>query len=183
MKQLLKNIALAMLFLAPTIHANPTVYPLGTTIYKPDKCWNGYTILSADKGLLIDMNGNLVHMWKGKLHHPNKVYPGGHLLSLDSVQSGHGFDVKGVGEHINGLYLQRFIAGVEHAEVPRQGCGIEAAARFLHHDRHRQALRQPGNRLQDDGLFRRHADGFQPGGLPRTDGSRARNFAVASPGL
>ncbi len=22
------------------------------------------------------MNGNLVHLWKGKLHHPNKVYPG-----------------------------------------------------------------------------------------------------------
>lgn len=63
------------------MQANPTVYPLGTTVYKPQKCWSGFTILSADQGLLIDMNGNLVHLWEGKLHHPNKVYPGGYLLA------------------------------------------------------------------------------------------------------
>ena len=76
---------LVLLVLVPAAtHSHPTVYPLGTTVYKPDKCWNGFTILSADKGLLIDMNGNLVHLWKGKLHHPNKVYPGGYLLSATS---------------------------------------------------------------------------------------------------
>jgi len=69
------------LLLSVSVYANPTVYPLGTTIYKPEKCWNGFTILSVDKGVLIDMNGNLAHLWKGKLHHPNKVYPGGYLLS------------------------------------------------------------------------------------------------------
>jgi hypothetical protein len=75
-------IALVLLTAIPiVIRANPTVYPLGTTIYKPDKCWNGFTILSAEEGRLIDMNGNLVHLWKGKLHHPNKVYPGGYLLA------------------------------------------------------------------------------------------------------
>lgn len=26
----------------------PTVFLTGTTIYKPDKCWNGYTMLSDD---------------------------------------------------------------------------------------------------------------------------------------
>jgi len=82
MKHLYKCIILSLLVLIPSaINAHPSVYPLGTTIYKPDKCWNGFTILSADKGILIDMNGNLVHLWKGKLHHPNKVYPGGYLLS------------------------------------------------------------------------------------------------------
>ena len=32
--------------------AQPSVYPLGTTIYKPDKCWNGFTILSSEEGRL-----------------------------------------------------------------------------------------------------------------------------------
>lgn len=45
--------------------AYPTVFPTGVTIYKPDRCWNGYT-LCPDRGapvLLIDMNGNVVHRW------------------------------------------------------------------------------------------------------------------------
>lgn len=85
MKYVAGYIVIAMVIAVPiAMLANPSVYPLGTTIYKPDKCWNGFTILSADKGYLIDMNGNLVHLWKGKLHHPNKVYPGGHLLSATS---------------------------------------------------------------------------------------------------
>jgi len=75
-------IVLALVALVPVIiQADPSVYPLGTTIYKPDRCWNGFTILSSEEGRLIDMNGNLVHLWKGKLHHPNKVYPGGYLLA------------------------------------------------------------------------------------------------------
>lgn len=65
--------------------AQPSVYPLGTTIYKPDKCWNGFTILSSEEGRLVDMNGNLVHLWKGPLHHPNKLYPGGFLLAATSA--------------------------------------------------------------------------------------------------
>lgn len=82
MKLLVKIITPALLLLIPVVmHADPSVYPLGTTIYKPDKCWNGFTILSSDEGRLVDMNGNLVHLWKGKLHHPNKVYPGGYLLT------------------------------------------------------------------------------------------------------
>ena len=45
-----------------------TVYPMGTTIYKPDKCWNGYTLIPESIGdkkpmRLIDMNGNVVHTW------------------------------------------------------------------------------------------------------------------------
>ena len=64
------------------LKGDASVYPLGVTIYNPEKCWNGFTILSSDEGRLIDMNGNLVHLWKGKLHHPNKVYPGGYLLAI-----------------------------------------------------------------------------------------------------
>ena len=41
-----------------------TVYPVGTTLYKPDKCCNGYTILwGGRKVKLIDMNGRTVNEW------------------------------------------------------------------------------------------------------------------------
>ncbi len=62
------------------IRASSVVYPVGTTIYKPEKCWNGFTILSGQDGRLIDMNGNLVHLWKGPFGFPNEVLPGGLLL-------------------------------------------------------------------------------------------------------
>lgn len=61
--------------------ASSLVYTVGTTIYKPNKCWNGYTILSGEDGRLVDMNGNLVHLWKGPFGFPNKVFPGGYLLA------------------------------------------------------------------------------------------------------
>lgn len=38
-----------------------TVYPKGTTIYKPKKCSNGYTLFPLK---LIDMNGRVVNEWK-----------------------------------------------------------------------------------------------------------------------
>ncbi|MHC4758941.1 MAG: hypothetical protein ACYTE8_09810 [Planctomycetota bacterium] len=38
----------------------------GTTIYKPDKCWNGYTMVPYENGLIliVDMKGNVVHHWE-----------------------------------------------------------------------------------------------------------------------
>ena len=79
------------MFIPATVLAYPTVYPRGTTIYKPDKCWNGYTIIPTafasereresveDEGAyLIDMNGNVVKFWKGVYGcWSNKVLPGG----------------------------------------------------------------------------------------------------------
>jgi hypothetical protein len=71
-----------LLVLIPVlIQANPRVYPVGTTIYKPGKCWNGFTILTGEDGRLIDMNGNLAHLWKGPFGLPNIVLPGGYLLT------------------------------------------------------------------------------------------------------
>jgi hypothetical protein len=73
---------IAFLLLSPVLlKPDASVYPLGTTIYVPEKCWNGFTILSSDEGRLVDMNGNLAHLWKGPLHHPNKLFPGGYLLT------------------------------------------------------------------------------------------------------
>lgn len=45
----------------------PTVYPTGTTVFDPEKCWNGYTIyIGRETGaVLVDMNGLVVHLWEG----------------------------------------------------------------------------------------------------------------------
>ena len=47
--------------------AAQSVYPTGTTIYDPDRAWNGYTVLSplaTQAVLVIDMNGNVVKRWE-----------------------------------------------------------------------------------------------------------------------
>ena len=60
----------------------PTIYPTGTTIYNPKKCFNGYTIFQAKEvgALLIDMNGSEVQLWKGLHGFPNKILPGGYVM-------------------------------------------------------------------------------------------------------
>ena len=41
-----------------------TVYPVGTTLYQPDRCSNGYTIVFRQMDVkLIDMNGRTVNSW------------------------------------------------------------------------------------------------------------------------
>jgi len=40
-----------------------TVYPVGTTLYQPDRCANGYTIIFGNPALLVDMNGRTVNSW------------------------------------------------------------------------------------------------------------------------
>ncbi len=64
-----------------------TVFPTGTTIYEPEKCWNGYTIFQAymfanksSAAILIDMNGNVVNQWKGIDGMPNRILPGGFIM-------------------------------------------------------------------------------------------------------
>lgn len=60
----------------------PTIYPTGTTIYKPEKCFNGFTIYPANGmgAMLIDMNGREVNLWKDLEGMPNKILPGGYVM-------------------------------------------------------------------------------------------------------
>jgi hypothetical protein len=60
----------------------PSVYPTGTTIYDPERCWSGYTLFQAKEvgALLIDMNGTEVKLWKGLHGFPNKILPGGYVM-------------------------------------------------------------------------------------------------------
>jgi len=71
-----------------------TIYPTGTTIYNPDKCWNGYTVFAlamhgaTDNWVrLIDMNGNIINYWKNMYAFPPKVLPGGHLMGSTGVRN------------------------------------------------------------------------------------------------
>ncbi len=47
---------------AAVLHAAPSVYPTGTTIYDPARAWSGYTVfvLPQTGAVLIDMNGRTV---------------------------------------------------------------------------------------------------------------------------
>ncbi len=62
--------------------AYPSVYPTGTTVYAPERCWNGYTIFQAKElgAALIDMNGNVVQLWEGLQGFPNSILPGGFVM-------------------------------------------------------------------------------------------------------
>ena len=61
----------------------PTVFPTGTTIYKPEQCWNGYTIYptTTETGaVLIDMNGNVVKSWPQFQGYPLLLLPEGQII-------------------------------------------------------------------------------------------------------
>ena len=88
--KLLKTLVLgrgAACLCAGAAQAQTDVIPVGTIKYDPAKCWNSYVILSptvpGSSAKLIDRNGNLVKEWDcmGGNGMPNKVYPGGHLLT------------------------------------------------------------------------------------------------------
>ncbi|MCI6467778.1 MAG: aryl-sulfate sulfotransferase [Faecalicatena sp.] len=65
----------------------PLVFPHGVTVYNPDKCWNGYTIvpLINDGVLLFDMNGNEIRRWNMQAM-PAKLLPGGYVMGLSGYR-------------------------------------------------------------------------------------------------
>ncbi|MBN2060372.1 MAG: aryl-sulfate sulfotransferase [Deltaproteobacteria bacterium] len=74
--------------------AFPSVFPTGTTIYDPDKCWNGYTVFQAREAgaAIIDMNGQVLQIWQGLQGFPNKLLPGGYVMGSTGLRSSkHGY--------------------------------------------------------------------------------------------
>jgi len=64
--------------------AFPSVHPTGVTIYKPDKCFSGYTLLPVRRNkpvMLMDMNGNIVHGWNVS-GEKQRLLPNGNLLTM-----------------------------------------------------------------------------------------------------
>jgi hypothetical protein len=81
--------------------AIPTIFPTGTTIYKPQECYNSYVLIADHASLgnhpsaavrakseipgdirLIDMNGTVVHSWKvvPNFNKRCRLLTNGHLL-------------------------------------------------------------------------------------------------------
>ena len=60
----------------------PSVHPMGTIIYKPEKCYNGYTLFQANEhgATLIDMNGGVVNHWHNLEGFPNKLLSNGDVF-------------------------------------------------------------------------------------------------------
>jgi len=66
-----------------------TVFPIGTTLYKPDMCSGGYQLISGTGIVkLVNMNGEMVHHWdvdpngeKGFIHRA-RMLPNGKLMLL-----------------------------------------------------------------------------------------------------
>ena len=72
----------------------PSVFPTGTTIYYPEKCWNGFTLFPSELhrnpsrgAVLVDMNGKEVHRWKGLDGFPNKMLPNGHVMGSTGIRN------------------------------------------------------------------------------------------------
>jgi hypothetical protein len=67
----------------------PSVYPTCTTVYDPDKCWNGYTVFQAKEvgATVIDMNGSIVKQFERLNGMPNKMLPGGILMGTPGLRN------------------------------------------------------------------------------------------------
>src|SRR5512142_277259 len=96
MKKIVLVVGLCALLIVPaTLFGFPSVYPTGTTIYKPDKCQNGFTVYATETegegAVLIDMNGNIVKQWKNmsNLDHPVKILQGGYIMGSTREKPEH----------------------------------------------------------------------------------------------
>jgi arylsulfotransferase ASST len=75
-----------------TVHAAPSVYPTGVTIYDPARTWSGYTVLSplaTQAVIVIDMNGNVVKRWddfNNSAGGPARILPGGSVISAKGAR-------------------------------------------------------------------------------------------------
>ncbi len=82
----------SMLFPASPARAWPTVYPTGTTLYDPDKSFNGYTLFTPLGDVpggqnstlyLINMNGEVVHRWSVPFSPlQGRLLPNGNLIVI-----------------------------------------------------------------------------------------------------
>ena len=86
--------AIVFILVATLMLAAQSVYPTGTTIYDPDKTWNGYTVLSplrTEAVIVIDMNGNVVKRWEGfnnSAGGPARIFPDGVVMSAGGSRPG-----------------------------------------------------------------------------------------------
>ena len=91
-----------------------SVYPTGTTIYDPDRAWNGYTVLSplgTQAVVVIDMNGNVVKRWEGYNNSaggPARVLPGGYVVAASGARPPHQESLELVERDFSGKVIWQF---------------------------------------------------------------------------
>ena len=94
--------------------AGPSVYPAGTTIYRPDRSWNGFTVLSplgTQAVIVIDMNGKIVKQWQGfnnSAGGPARIFPGGIVMAAAGGNPPHQEARELVQRDFNGNLLWQF---------------------------------------------------------------------------
>ena len=92
-----------------------TVYPTGTTIYDPERSWNGFTVLSplgTQAVLVIDMNGTVVKRWEGfnnSAGGPARVLPGGLVMAASGARPPHQESLELVRRDFDGKDLWRLV--------------------------------------------------------------------------
>ena len=120
-------------------HAFPTIYPTGTTIYDPDRAWNGYTGYRTpdDKGVvLIDMNGNIVRRWTDVVG-LGRILPEGQIIGVAPEDSPDGNDgAELVQKDWDGNVIWSFN---KTEQMETENGGTVWSAR-LHHDWQREGL-------------------------------------------
>ena len=150
---------LSGMLMVSAVAAAPSVYPTGTTIYDPDRAWNGYTIFIALEELgavLVDMNGNTVKEWQG--YHggaggPARLLPGGYVIAAGPVRSPH--------QESNALLQMDWDGEVvwefSRAEEITAADGTTFWSARQHHDWQREGL---------------HGGYYSPGDAPLVDGGK-----------
>jgi hypothetical protein len=148
-----------------------TVYPTGTTIYDPDRAWNGYTVLSplqTPAVLVIDMNGNVVKRWENfnnSAGGPARVLPGGVVVAAAGARPPYQESLELVQRDFAGKDMWTFSRAEEIKT--REGNAIWSARQ--HHDWQRDnfpaGYYSPDYTPPTDGgttLILAHADRKQP---------------------
>jgi hypothetical protein len=119
-----------------------TVYPTGTTIYDPDRAWNGYTVLSplqTQAVLVIDMNGTVAKRWDGfnnSAGGPARVLPGGGVVAASGARPPYQESLELIQRDFAGNVVWRFSRNEQI--TTRDGMTIWSARQ--HHDWQRESL-------------------------------------------
>jgi len=94
--------------------ATQSVYPTGTTIYNPERAWNGYTVLSplgTQAVIVIDMNGNIVKRWDNYVNSaggPARVFPNGGVMAASGARPPHQESLELIQRDFEGNVIWRF---------------------------------------------------------------------------
>ena len=121
------------------VHAAPSVYPTGTTIFNPDATWSGFTLIDTNDNqgaVLLDMNGRVVKHWPSinVMPSPFRILPGGYIMGGTTQRNPHQEAVALRQLDFDGNEIWRF----DRTEQVELENGETVWAARLHHDWQRE---------------------------------------------